>query len=301
MSNYTLINKLYNPYKITRIGKCLIFECLDGKYVAKEKNENSDNSDNSLYTYLKNRNFNGFPKLVDQSRVGMNIYEYIEDNYLPYEQKGEELIELISSLHNKTSYEREVTEDNFRKIYDNINNNIIYYRNKYSKYVSDIEQEIYMSPSHYLFIRNSSKIQNALSFCENKLNDWYESVKNNKTTKVSIIHNNLSIDHYKNNGDSYLISWDNAMRDSPILDIYKFYKREALKLNFESLFKKYFDNTNISDQDRNLLFIMICIPDEINFTEDEFESCELIERSLDYLFKTEALVRPYYTSQDEKQ
>ena len=276
----------------------MIFECEEGKFVAKKKSEDENPE---LYKYLKNRNFNSFPKMVDQSRIGMNIYEYIEDNYLPYEQKGEELIELVSELHNKTAYEREVTEDNFKKIFDNIKNNILYYRDKYSKYINTIEQEIYMSPSHYLFIRNSSKIFNALTFCENKLNEWYENVKNNKTSKVCIIHNNLCIDHYKNNGDSYLISWDNAKRDSPILDIYKLYKKEALKLNFESLFKKYFDNTNISDEDRDLLFIMICIPDDILFSDNEFESCELIERSLDYLFKTESLVRPYYTSQDEKQ
>ena len=298
MNNYALINKLYNPSKITRIGKCLIFECEEGKYVAKKKSEDENPE---LYKYLKNRNFDGFPKMVDQSRIGMNIYEYIEDNYLPYEQKGEELIELVSLLHNNTAYEREVTEDSFKDIYDDIKNNILYYRDKYSKYINDIEQEIYMSPSHYLFIRNSSKILNALTFCENKLDEWYENVKNNKTSKVCIIHNNLCIDHYKNNGDSYLISWDNAKRDSPILDIYKLYKKEALKLNFESLFKKYFDNTNISDEDRDLLFIMICIPDDIFFSDNEFESCELIERSLDYLFKTESLVRPYYTSQDEKQ
>ena len=43
------------------------------------------------------------------------------------------------------------------------------------------------------------------------------------------------------------------------------------------------------------------MPRDIEFTEDEFRSCQSIGASLDYVFKTEYLVRPYYAIDDEEQ
>ncbi len=33
----------------------------------------------------------------------------------------------------------------------------------------------------------------------------------------------------------------------------------------------------------------------MTFTEEEFQNCKMVREGLDYLFKTEELVRPYYT------
>ncbi len=41
-----------------------------------------------------------------------------------------------------------------------------------------------------------------------------------------------------------------------------------------------------------LLFILISIPDEFNFTPDTYSDCVKIEKIVDYLYKTESIVSP---------
>ena len=58
--------------------------------------------------------------------------------------------------------------------------------------------------------------------------------------RISLIHNNLELNHYIRGEDKdYLISWDNATFDSPVLDLVHLYKKEFFNVEFSSLFKIY--------------------------------------------------------------
>ena len=105
-----ILKAIYKPYKYTIKGKTTIIETTSGDFIIKPKNKDI----NELYTYLTNRGFLNFPKIIDGSRDEVNVFEYIEDIKLPKEQKCEDLIELIASLHNKTSYFKEVTPDTYK-------------------------------------------------------------------------------------------------------------------------------------------------------------------------------------------
>ena len=41
------------------------------------------------------------------------------------------------------------------------------------------------------------------------------------------------------------------------------------------------------------------MPREIKSSKNELKSCEIIGNSIDYVIKTEELVRPYYTDDDK--
>lgn len=297
MNSYELINKLYKPYRITKLSNVTILDSMEGKFVLKEKGKKDIKK---LYSYLKSREFYNYPEIIDDTRSELNIFEYIDGADYPSDEKAHDMIKLVAKLHSKTSFLKEVTEDKFKEIYDNIKNNLLYYKDEYKRYVSEFEEEIFMSPSHYLFIRNSSKLLNQIVFCENELDKWYDRVKKERATKVSLIHNNLSLDHYIRGEKEALISWDNATYDSPILDIVNFYKKEALNLEFSGLLKTYMKHYDLDENEKELLFIMMCMPSDITFKDNEFENCEVLSKILDYTFKTEELVRPYYTSDNEE-
>lgn len=299
MNSLDLVNKIYKPYRITKLSNTIVFETTEGKYAIKEK---SNIDIKELFMYLSSRDFYNYPNIIDDTRSEINIYEYIEETKYPKEEKALDMIKIVANLHKKTSYEKEVTEDKFKEIYDNLKNNLMYYKNLYKKYVSDIEEEIYMSPSHYLFIRNSSKLLSEISFCESKLDDWYDKVKNKRSIRVSLIHNNLSLDHYIKGSKEALISWDKSTRDTRVLDLCGLYKKESLNIDFKSILKEYEKHFPLEDYERELFFIMICMPVDIEFTSNEFESCKKISKLLDYVYKVEELVRPYYTgdSKEEK-
>ena len=112
--------------------------------------------------------------------------------------------------------------------------------------------------------------------------------------RVSLIHNNLELDHYIKNKDDYLISWDNYKIDSPILDIVKLYKKVYLNMDFSEPLKTYMDKFELTEIEKKLLFIMLVMPDEINLSENELRNVSIVRKYLDYIFKTENLIRPYY-------
>lgn len=291
-----VLKDIYKPLKYTIKGKTTILETTSGNFLVKEK----VNDLKELYTYLQSRSFNYFPKLIDNSRKDVNVFEYIEGTDMPKEQKAEDLINLVSLLHNKTSYFKEVSEDVYKEIYENILSNINYLNEYYNNMYDIYFLEEFMRPDHYLIMRNMYKIFAALSFCENELNEWYDLVKEEKKQRVSVIHNNLETSHFIKGDKDYLTSWDYAKVDSPILDIINFYKKEYFNYNFDVLLKDYLNRYSLNDAELKLFFIIISLPPEIKFENDIFENCKNIRKDLDYIFKTEELVRPYYSKQEKE-
>ena len=174
---------------------------------------------------------------------------------------------------------------------------LAYYQTKYDIYFN----EVYMSPSHYLFMRNYYKVVQALDFCESELNNWYDLVKDNKSIRVSVVHNNLKLDHYIKSDKDYLISWDNYILDTPILDIVNLYKNEYKYYNFEAVLKRYFNNYPLLDYEQKLLFILLVLPPIIKEEGNEFKNSEIMQENFEYIFKTEELIRPYYANNEEKE
>lgn len=294
--NIEIYKEIYKPYRYTFKGSATIIESTQGTFVIKE----SKSDLNKLFNYLKSRSFNNIPDIVDSSRNNVCVFKYLEDISYPKEQRANDLINLIASLHYKTSYYKDVTEDNFKSVYDNIKSNINYYNELYDKYFDEFFKLVYHSPSEYLFLRNYSKIKANLMFCEQELDNYYEIVKNEKKIRVSVIHNNLSLDHYIKNETDYLISWDKFRVDIPILDLVNFYKKEYFNLNFDNLLKNYLSTYKLNDGEMKLFFILISLPLEIKFNDDELNNCINLREILDYIYKTENLIRPYYSKNKEE-
>lgn len=282
------------PVRYEKNGKVYIIDTEDGKYVVKKKTTNQ-----SIYKYLDSRSFNYYPKSIDDSDDEYDVFSYIDDYSLPEEQKMMDLIDLVSLLHNKTTHYKEASEDEYKKIYEDISNNIAYLESYYSDIITIIETKVFPSPSEYLLARNISKIFSALVFCKEELEHWYESVKNIQKKRLVIIHNNLRLDHFFTNERSYLISWDKARIDIPVFDLYKLYKTEGLYIEFSSILKRYERNYPLNDEERNLLFILISLPDKIELIGSEYEKCERVTRMIDYIYKTETIISPYYMKKEE--
>ena len=291
-----VVKNIYKPYRYTIKGKTTILETTSGDFIVKEKN----NDIKAIYKYLQSRNFDYFPTLIDDTRKDVNVFMKVEDTLMPKEQRIDDLVELVGLLHNKTSYYKEVSEDNYKEVFENIKSNIDYTRDYYNRMYDVIKVEVYMSPSHYSLIRNISKILSALDFCDNELNLWYDLVKEEKKQRVALIHNNLEVDHFIRNDKSYLVSWDYAKVDTPVLDLVKLYKKEYFNYDFESIIKRYLNKYPLLDSEQKLFFILIPMPPIIELNDSEYNNCVNVRKKLDYIFKTESLVRPYYTIEQEE-
>lgn len=292
MNSIDLLTKIYKPYKISIKGKTKIFNCTSGNYVIKEK-KNKDIKE--LYNYLSSRNFMYYPKLIEDNRDEVNVYEYVEDNSIDEEQKLIDLIKLISLLHSKTSYYKEITNDKVKEIYEELLGRVEYMEEYFNKIIYNIEDNIFVSPSGNLLLNNSSKIFESLTFLKNEIEEWYKLSVDSDKMRVCLVHNNLELNHYIKNKDEYLISWDNYIIDTPILDIVKLYKNVYITKNFSEALKIYLEKFPLNENEKKLLFIMLVMPNELNLTNDELNNVNIVRKYLDYIYKTENLIRPYYS------
>lgn len=293
MIDYKLLKENnINPKYFKKVKSATL---VNNEYVLKENKGN-----NKVFSYLDARNFNYYPsnKVLSDKYV---LYEYLKDYNISDDERAIELINLVSLLHSKTTRYNSVSIDDYKKIYEDIDNKIDKLYSYYSDLNELIEQEIYMSPSNYLLVRNISKIYSSLNYCKNELDNWYELVKDNKKERVALIHNNLSLDHLIRNENSYLISWDKSKFDNPIYDLYNFYKSNYEKIEFSSLLEIYQKRYPLKQNELKLFFILISLPDKIEFTNNDFNNCKLVDKMLDYLYKTDSIISPYYPKNEEEE
>lgn len=298
MNQLNTVLKKYElkPNCYRKNGRVTIVDSKRGTFVVKPKKENMDEN---IYKYLESRNFNYYPIRINDETDDYQITEYVEEIDMPEDQKILDMIELVSLLHYKTTHYKEVDEDDYKKIYEDIMNNANYLYSYYIDVISIIESKVYMSPSEYLLARNISKLFAAIEFSKGEIEKWYELVKEKRKQRLVVLHNNLEIDHFIRNKNSYLISWDKSKIDIPIFDLYKLYKKHALDFDFEVIFNTYEKNYPLLEEERKLLFILISLPDKIEFDDSEYEMCKKISRQIDTLYKTEKLLSPYYSKQKE--
>lgn len=282
LDRYNISNK-----KITIRNNARI---LDDKIVI--KNKKRDDIDD-IYGYLNSRSFDYFPYPIEMNDK-YEVYPYLKDMYEPYEQKAMDLMHLLSLLHSKTTFYREVDIDRNKEIYEDIEQKLEYLDGFYNDLINKIEKEVYMSPSSYLIARNINIIFGSIYYARDSLDKWYDKVRNNKNERVVNIHNNISLEHYIKNEKPYLISWNNSKIDSPIYDLLSFYKNHYLDFDFDDLFHFYESSYPLKEEERFLLFTYMAIPSEINSVNDELEMCIKINKMIEYLYKTSNLIMNYH-------
>ncbi|MBQ7790326.1 MAG: hypothetical protein IJ399_03595 [Bacilli bacterium] len=224
-----------------------------------------------------------------------NILSYDEE-YIRYELlkckncferiRGIDFINVVALMHDKTQKYIDVDSSKYKNIYDLILGNINYLKEYYDNMIESIEFEKYMKPSSYLIARNYSIIVQSLDFASSSLEKWFKSVENNLSDRVCVVHNNLSLDHFIFSDKPYLISFDRAMVDTPVLDLYILYKKEFNNLNFDLLFNEYNNIFALNDNEKLLFYVLISITPKIEIYNDEFNDCININYIFKYIYKT---------------
>lgn len=275
--------------KITLKNNVRIISTAENQFVIKRR----DASLEDTYRYLKSRSFDYFPKILYQTK-NYDIYEYIEDADISKEERASDIIKLVTLLHSKTTFYREIDDDTYKELYENTIEKIEYLTNYYNDIAEVIEREEYMSPSNYYFIRNISKLFQALNYSRHQIDKWYDIIHDKKRIRIVNIHNNLNLDHYLLDEKPYLISWRQTKKDLPIYDLIKFYKRYYLELDFCDLLRSYEMHYPMLPEEKNLFFCLISIPEKLEFDDNEYNMCKKIQQFYDYLLTSEKLIEDYF-------
>lgn len=270
------VNEILKKHDLTccryqKKGKCIIADAGSEKKVIKPNKTN-------IYEYLAYRSFDNYPNiLVDD---GYEITDYIDEIDIPVEQKMMDLINVVSLLHKKTTYYKKISEFNIKEIYEDIKKQIQDIKMFYDNLMIEVETSIYMPPSYYLLARNISFVYDMLNYCDKNIEKWYKNIKDTDRIRVSIIHNNLNLDHFKNN---LLISWDNAKISLPIFDLYKLYRNTYNEYDWNELLNIYSSNYPLKEDELFLFCSLISMPLKPTITNIEIDNVKEINEKLNYL------------------
>ena len=267
-----------------------IIDTKEGKYAIKVKKKDKE----ELFNYLKSKNFNHCLLLENTTREPFEIYRFIKENHLSPQEKASSLVYVLSMLHIKTTTYQEINLDNVKKVYEETIEKLNYLNNYYYDLQDYIETKIYMSPAEYLLMRNISKIYSALNFSRNILEKWYEEEISNKKERQVLLHNNLTLDHFLNGEELYLINWDCAKRGLVIYEFLNFYQNEYLYLEMESLFDIYKSKYQYTHTEFLLFLSLISIPPKIEFTKTNYINTLEVKRLIIYLEKTNHFISKEY-------
>ena len=270
------------------IGKIKVVETDNGKFVYKENSNNYE-----VYEYLKARNFENFPRFLGEKNKNYELLEYIPSKDIPNEQKLIDLIHLSGELHRKTSFNKEIDMDRIKEIYESISNEADYLMKYYTDLNNYIDTVVFMSPSEYLLVSNIDIFYYLLSFIKVEINNWYQEILEKKIIRNSMVHNNLSIDHILEGDSKYLISWNKAHLDMPVLDLVKIYQDNYYDLDFEDLMREYTKEVKIAEREYLFFLIKLAMPKRIEFTRNTYLDCYNINNYLVYLTKIAFIIQKY--------
>ena len=203
MNNERSFLKKYNiiPTGYEYKNNVKIIETKNNKYVLKRNKNNILD----IFNYLHLKNFNYFPNVYNKDRNDLyEIYEYIDSSDMSNYEKSEEIIYLLSLLHNKTTSYKDIDIDEYKKIYEDIFNKLNELEEYYISLNNEIDKEIYMSPSNYLLVRNITKIYSAIYYCKTQLEEFYNIVKDNSKIRIALNHNNIDLSHLLRNEKSFI-------------------------------------------------------------------------------------------------
>ncbi len=271
--------------KVSIKGNCMILDTDSEKYVLKKDNTN-------YYDYLPVREFINYPDVL-QVKYDYVLSKYIDNKNVPDNQRLEDMIYLVSILHNHTAFDKKIDIDTIKEKYESLINKLDYLYRYYLSLQDLIEDEEYMSPANYYLIRNISLIYYAIKESRKYLDKWYKDIENTKTIRYAYTHGNLDINHILEDDKLYLISWNKSKIDLPIYDIEDFYRKNFKSIRLDTILRIYSKKYLLKEDEINLLFCLLLIPIKVDMDKKEYPRIEDITDMILYLEDTLEVLKNY--------
>ena len=284
-----------HPVSYQKKGSVYLIGDKKRKYVIKLKTNNYD-----IYRYLISRDFSYFPNYYNSALDNYELTEYIDDLSISSEQKLNDYIEIIALLHYKTSHKRGIDLDEIKDGYESITNRIIKLKEYYFELNNIIDKEMFLSPAEYLLIRNISLIYAILDNSLILLNELYEKIKNEKSIRVALLHNNISLDHVITNNKICLISWDKSYFNNPVYELELLYRKYYQSIEINDFLKTYERINKLTIDEKKYLIIRLAIPQKINLTNDTYLDTKIINNEINYLNKVYELLVSFREKNSQK-
>lgn len=262
--------------RITYFEKYIIIDSENEKYLLKKKDSNKE----ELFNHLKQINYNYYMPLINEYSDYYELYPYYDDNISGKYTKAKEMLYALALLHIKTTTYIDYNQDELKEIYEDTNNLI----DNLTKYYLDLQDYLegieFLSPAQYLLMKNISRIHYLLRLAKNNLEDWFKDLE---SVREVLLINNVSLNNFRVGEASYFVDFKDAKNGLVVYDLVNFYKNEVLNVDFFSLFSFYNSKYNLNKDELELFYTLICIPERITFTKNNYLDTLRVRRLVDYV------------------
>ena len=191
------------------------------------------------------------------------MFDNLEAVNYDISEKLLDYIRVISLLHIKTSYYKEVNNLEYNFIYEELLSKINDTRNYYESLINGIESREYMSPIEYLIARNISLILYIINICFDLLEKYYSIVKGKSNIRVVTLYNNDIANVVKTKDSIYLTDFNSSYIDSPIYDILFIYNNYYNYIDLDTILNTYIKVFKLSEEELLLIKILVLLPSKI--------------------------------------
>lgn len=219
-------------------GKCFFLKETDLTTEEKMRFLSDNNVNNILYPLVNKKG--NFVTLANNKAY--YISEYIDSRNQIDELKFKTMKVELDSLHNNTTFRKELSASESRKKLEEIFNYLRYKFDSIESFVREVESKPFNEYS-ILILKEYHNILDSKIILANLNKKIVEHVKQKKSIDYSFIHNNPKLDHLiKDSYNNYLVSLDRSKIGIPTLDLVKLYiQTEDIKINKKEIYQEYFN------------------------------------------------------------
>lgn len=267
----------------------------DKKYVYKSRIKSKEKT----FEYLKSKGFVNY-LTYERETEKYEIYPFIKEEEIPPEDKAQELIYLLSLLHIKTTTHQEKNIKETQELYEDSKTKIHELRKFYYELQDITETKVFMSPEEQLLMNNISNFYKALNYAEHKLEEWYKLKKQEKTERLTQLHNNISLNHFLiSKENKVIIDWEQASKGIVIYDFLKFYQNEFNNIEMISLFKLYQSKYQYTKSEQLLFEALLAVPPKVEFNKTHILNTINTRLAVNYVNKTSQFLSEYNKENQE--
>lgn len=267
----------------------------DKKYVYKSRIKSKEKT----FEYLKSKGFVNY-LTYERETEKYEIYPFIKEEKIPPEDKAQELIYLLSLLHIKTTTHQETNIKETQELYEDSKTKIHELRKFYYEQQDITETKVFMSPEEQLLMNNISNFYKALNYAEHKLEEWYKLKKQEKTERLTQLHNNISLNHFLiSKENKVIIDWEQASKGIVIYDFLKFYQNEFNNIEMISLFKLYQSKYQYTKSEQLLFEALLAVPPKVEFNKTHILNTINTRLAVNYVNKTSQFLSEYNKENQE--
>lgn len=248
----------------------------------------------TVYQYLDDHHVTDYLKPL-AIRNDTVLFPFISDSLLTGDEKAKKMVYHLSLWQNKTTTNQRIDIDKVKETYETYQQRIQYLNAYYHDLQDMIETKVYMAPSEYLFIRNSSFIYEALNYAHQLLQQWYQKMQQKKTQRKVYCHGKCELSHFLVADQGYFISLEKAHLGNVYEDFAHFFHQNFKDVDMISTFRFYQQKYPFTEEETLEFYVQILLPDMIEIYPSSLATCQ----KLVHFFERMKVTREFLLEQQE--